>query len=58
MPLERRHLGYLAWWGCTKCPFEYPKEPVPMADLADAPYHNCPNDRPDTKAILDAQGRE
>jgi|HubBroStandDraft_5_1064220.scaffolds.fasta_scaffold1785399_1 hypothetical protein len=54
MPLERRRRGYLAWWGCSKCPFEYPKKPVPMSDLERAPEHKCPNDGLDTKAVLNS----
>ena len=55
MPLERRRRGYLAWWGCSKCPFEHPKNPVPMSDLEQAPEHKCPNEGPDIKAVLNAQ---
>ena len=47
MPLERRHLGYLASVGLLEVPFEYPQKPVPMADPEEAPAHECPNDGPD-----------
>jgi hypothetical protein len=57
MPLERKRRGYLAWWGCTKCPFEYPNKPVPMADLEKPPEHACPNEGTDAGAILSSRER-
>jgi hypothetical protein len=57
MALQRRRRGYLAWWGCTECPFEYPERPVPMADLEKAPEHACPIEGTDVGAILNSQER-
>jgi hypothetical protein len=55
VPLEMKHFGNSVLWGYTRCPFEYPTKPATEKELGPAPYHKCPNDRPDMKAILDSQ---